>query len=168
MNTSVEVELYTQRAAQSCELTKEKKKKKMTAGFFKTSFSFDYSEWKVLWCRFAHDLSATCGSLAAVVFPHQVWWYLIKSERWNPVSGVALVSENPCNHMWKHLCVCDFDTVHFSRECAFLFIYIYFFKVAVTDIVYASSLRYVCLQMTICFTFRAGEVERVVRHKWNG
>lgn len=48
MNTSVEVELYTQRAAQSCELTKEKKKKKMTAGFFKTSFSFDYSEWKVL------------------------------------------------------------------------------------------------------------------------
>lgn len=126
----------------------------MTAGFFKTSFSFDYSEWKVLWCRFAHDLSATCGSLAAVVFPHQVWWYLIKFERWNPVSGVALVSENPCNHMWKHLCVCDFDTVHFSRECAFLFIYIYFFKVAVTDIVYASSLCYVCLQMTICFTFR--------------
>lgn len=38
MNTSVEVELYTQRAAQSCELTKEKKKKKMTAGFFKLHF----------------------------------------------------------------------------------------------------------------------------------
>lgn len=82
----------------------------------------------MLWCRFAHNLSATCGSLVAVVFPHQVWWYLIKFERWNPLSGVALVSENPCNHMWKHLCVCDFDTVHFGRECAFLFILFFFFK----------------------------------------
>lgn len=34
MNTSVEVELHTQRAAQSCELTKEKKKKEDDSWIF--------------------------------------------------------------------------------------------------------------------------------------
>lgn len=52
------------------------------------------------------------------------------------------------------MCVCATLILYISVGSVPFYLYIYFFKVAVTDIVYASSLCYVCLQMTICFTFR--------------
>lgn len=128
MNTSVEVELYTQRAAQSCELTKEKKKKEDDSWIFLNfiflwlqrveSVMMPFRPW------FIRDMRIVSGSglpSSSLVIFNQVWE--VKSRFWSRFGQW----ESLQSHVETSVCVCVrlWYCTFQSGVCLFIYIYIF-------------------------------------------
>lgn len=158
MNTSVEVELYTQRAAQSCELTKGKKKKRR--------WQLDFLNFIFLWLQrvesvmmpfrpwFIRDMRIVSGSglpSSSLVIFNQVWE--VKSRFWSRFGQWESLQSHVETSVRVRLWYCTFQ----SGVCLFIYIYI-FLKL--------QSLILFTHQAYVMYVYRWPSALRFGRAKW--